>query len=147
MTFLEKLEQLKSSLPMHMPGHKRNVELAPYLKKLAANLDITEIYNCDCLHHADGIIKDAMQRASNLWGAKNSYLLINGSTCGILAGVHACTKRGDTVLMARACHKSVYNAIELCGLKAEYLTQEQMPEGYSKCVNPIQIKDKLSKRG
>ena len=40
-------KQLKSpalkSIPFHMPGHKRNISFAPYLKELNAKYDITEI--------------------------------------------------------------------------------------------------------
>lgn len=35
--------KLKNILPMHMPGHKRNEALAPYLKSLCAGCDMTEI--------------------------------------------------------------------------------------------------------
>ncbi len=34
----------------HARGHKRNTALAPYLKKLAADIDITEILGFDHLH-------------------------------------------------------------------------------------------------
>ncbi|NLF35828.1 MAG: hypothetical protein GX584_01565, partial [Clostridiaceae bacterium] len=33
---------LKKSIPFHMPGHKRNISFAPYLKELNAKYDITE---------------------------------------------------------------------------------------------------------
>ena len=43
MTLLQQLQALAQSdmLPMHMPGHKRNTALAPYLDTLGAGLDIT----------------------------------------------------------------------------------------------------------
>lgn len=105
--------------PFHMPGHKRNLEvmgnLFPY------DMDITEIEGFDDLHHASGILKEAMADAAKLWGAKETFFLINGSTSGILAGIRALTKTGDTVLMARGCHRSVYHAVELCHLHPIYL--------------------------
>ena len=65
---LEKLQfENKNKIPMHMPGHKRNLSLsgeATYLSKLAADCDITEIDGFDDLHDADGILKDSMKRAS-----------------------------------------------------------------------------------
>lgn len=105
--------------PFHMPGHKRNTKLCsmgnPY------ELDITEIEGFDNLHHADGILKKAMDRCAGLYGAKESFFLVNGSSCGILAGIAACTKRENQVLMARNCHKSVYHGVYLNGLKPLYL--------------------------
>lgn len=101
--------------PMHMPGHKRNAALAPYLSALGAAWDITEIHGFDDLHEAEGILKDSMDRAARLWGAQRSFYLVNGSTCGILAGIRAAAGRGGKVILSRGCHKSVYHALELCG--------------------------------
>lgn len=128
----------QTTVPLHMPGHKRNTALAPYLADLRADLDITEIHGADCLHHAHGIIKSAMDKASALWGATHSHLLINGSTGGILAGVHATTQPGDGVIMARGCHKSVYNAVTLCQLDVGYLQQTATPEGY---LCPVSVQE------
>ena len=47
----------EDAIPMHMPGHKRNEALAPYLKALGAGLDITEIDGFDDLHGAEGILR------------------------------------------------------------------------------------------
>ena len=71
----------EDAIPMHMPGHKRNEALAPYLKALGAGLDITEIDGFDDLHGAEGILRRGMERAAQLWGAKRSFYLVNGSTC------------------------------------------------------------------
>ena len=55
---LKKLEEYynKDYLPMHMPGHKRNVKLLG--EKLPYKIDITEISGFDDLHHANGLIKN-----------------------------------------------------------------------------------------
>ena len=42
-------------LPMHMPGHKRNIKLLG--EKLPYKIDITEIDGFDDLHHPKGIKK------------------------------------------------------------------------------------------
>ncbi len=103
----------------HMPGHKRNLNMlgmeSPYM------LDITEIDGFDDLHHADGIIKEAQERAARVYRADETHFLINGSSVGILSAIAGVTKRGDTVLVARNCHKSVYHAIEMYGLNPVYL--------------------------
>lgn len=125
---LEKLQfENKNKIPMHMPGHKRNLSLsgeATYLSKLAADCDITEIDGFDDLHDADGILKDSMKRASYLWSCEETHYLVNGSTVGILSGIYGATKPGDTILVARNCHKSVYHAIEVFGLNPIYFLPE-----------------------
>lgn len=130
----------KDYYPFHMPGHKRNKKLCqmenPY------QLDITEIDGFDNLHDAKGILKSAMKEAAKLYGAEETYFLVNGSTCGILAAIHACTKSGDMVLVARNCHKSVYHALYLQKLYPIYLypqieqgiTAEILPEDVEKAL-------------
>lgn len=119
------LELLQKScpvtLPMHMPGHKRNIQLAPYLKTLAADLDITEIKGFDHLHAAGGILRDAMEQAAEVFGARHSFFLINGSTVGLLAAIRAVTSPGDSVLMSRNCHRSVYHALAINNLKPHFI--------------------------
>jgi arginine decarboxylase len=124
-------------LPMHMPGHKRNATLAPYLNLLRADLDLTEIEGFDNLHAPDGILAASMARAASLWGSHRAFYLVNGSTCGILAGIRACTQPGDQVLVARNCHKSVYHALELCGLDPVFYLPPSVPNvGFSGAVEP-----------
>ena len=81
--------------PFHMPGHKRNPLPFPEVY----GIDITEIDGFDNLHHAEGILKEAQQRAADLYGSAHCYYLVNGSTCGILASICAAVKkRGRTIL-------------------------------------------------
>ena len=114
----QKLKALAQSdvYPFHMPGHKRQLSgFFPY------ELDITEIEGFDNLHHAKGLLFEAQQYAAQMYQSRKAYYLVNGSTCGILAAISAATTKGGRVLVARNCHKAVYNAIYLRGLKAEYV--------------------------
>ena len=127
-TLYERLEAYGKSdyYGFHMPGHKRNPvfgkEMLPY------QIDITEIEGFDDLHHAEGILKDAQARASRLYQSGETHFLINGSTVGILSAVLGCTKRGDQILMARNCHKSVYHAVYLQELSPVYIYLEYLQE-------------------
>ena len=114
-------------LPMHMPGHKRNIKLLG--EKLPYKIDITEIEGFDDLHHPEGIIKEIEEKAKKIYKSKKSFILVNGSTCGILAGIRSVVNYGDKVLVARNSHKSVYNAIEI------------------NCLNPIYVLPKIDKYG
>lgn len=103
----------------HMPGHKRQTGI-PGMEKLY-QIDITEIEGFDDLHHPRGILKEAQERAARVFQAEETHFLINGSTVGILSALAGVTRRGDTVLVARNCHKSVYHAIYMKELKPVYL--------------------------
>lgn len=134
---LSELLLKEKKLPMHMPGHKRNTAEFPYLAEISAKQDITEITGYDNLHDAHGILQTSMERAARMRGAKRAFYLVNGSTCGILAAVCACVPRNGKLIMARNCHKSVYNAAELICADAVYLMPEKEPHtgGYG-CVLP-----------
>ncbi len=112
--------------PFHMPGHKRNTELLG--RELPYALDITEIEGFDDLHHPQGILKAAEEEAAKVFGAAKSHFLVNGSTGGILAAIKGIADIGETLLVARNCHKSVYNGLEMFGLKAVYLYPEVDPQ-------------------
>ena len=143
---IDALRELSGSnlLPMHMPGHKRNAELADYLKLLGAEYDITEIEGFDDLFDARGVLAGSMERAAALWGSKRAYYLVNGSTGGILAGVRAASRRGGRAIVARNCHKSVYNALELCGLEPIFVTPGMDAEyGIHSSICPGEIEKAL----
>jgi len=115
----------KDICPMHMPGHKRNTRMLGGV--LPYRIDITEIDGFDNLHDARGVLKETAGIASELYGSKKSFLLVNGSTGGILAAVRAAVKRGSKILMARNCHQSIYHAAELNCLKTAYLYPQTDP--------------------
>ena len=130
--------------PFHMPGHKRTditeEGIIPY------NIDITEIYDFDNLHSPNGVIDKIQKKAAKLYNAKNAFILINGSTSGILSAIRSMTNQGDKILMARNCHKSVYNSAELFNLNVDYI----FPDTDSRyniltSVSPCDIEDKLTK--
>lgn len=123
-TIYDKLKDYSDSdyYGFHMPGHKRNLDMlkstVPY------KIDITEIEGFDDLHHAEGILKEAQIRAARIYHADETHFLINGSTVGILSAIAGVTKKGDTILVARNCHKSVYHAIYMNELNPVYLYPE-----------------------
>ena len=133
----EKLMEYCSSdaYPFHMPGHKRNPELirellgGVYGDNMPYQIDITEIDGFDNLHHAEEILLEGQKRAADLYGAEESFYLINGSTCGILASVFACTSQRGKILIARNCHKAVYHAVELRELETVYLYPQLFIDG------------------
>lgn len=123
--------------PFHMPGHKRNMEegINPF------DYDITEIDGFDNLHNPQGVLKVAMEEAAKFYGTDKTYYLVNGSTCGLLAAICGVTSRGDKILLARNCHKAVYNAMYLNELRAEYVIPEYIEMyGINGGISPEKIK-------
>ncbi len=107
--------------PFHMPGHKRQAAeggpSSPY------RMDFTEIDGLDNLHAPEGLLLEEMQLAARLFGSRETFFLVNGSTCGILTAISAAVPRGGTLLLERSCHISVYHAACLRSLQLVYLEE------------------------
>lgn len=102
-------------------------------------MDITEIDGFDNLHHATGILEELQQQAAGLFGSSHSFLLVNGSTCGLLAAVSACVPAGGKLLMSRNCHKAAYHALELRSLYPVYLMPERLSCGIMGSLSPAAV--------
>ncbi len=108
--------------PFHMPGHKRRMGTMtdPF------HIDITEIDGFDDLHHAQGLIREAEERAARLYGSEETHFMVNGSTGGILTALSSAISMGQragrpAVAMARNAHKSAFHALYLMHAEAAWL--------------------------
>ena len=129
----------------HMPGHKgsaifRKYGYGGFLDRLI-DWDITEIPGADNLFQAEGIIMETQEKYARLYGVEHSYLLINGTSGGLIASILATVKPGGKLIMARNCHKSVFNALTLGDIKPVYARPKLMEEyGISGAIAPEEIK-------
>ncbi len=126
-----------------MPGHKRKTggEALSIVRKR----DITEIRGYDDLHHPRGVIRQSMDQMKEIYGSVESWYLVNGSTLGILVSISSVCQSGDKILIARNCHKSVYNAIRLLRLRAVYVYPDISEENeIFLSVDPSKVKKKIS---
>ena len=95
----------EENIRFHMPGHKGT--LSPY--------DVTEVPGTDNLHAPNEAILEAEKLLAKAYGADKSFLLVNGSTCGMLAAICALFQPGDKVLVDKNCHRCVWNGLQLAG--------------------------------
>ena len=92
-------------MSFHTPGHKRS------------GWDITELSYSDNLSSPNGCIAKAEQDLSNILDAKQSFILTDGSTAGVLSMLHAYKGAGYTRLaIPDFAHKSVKNGCSLLGI-------------------------------
>ena len=79
-----------------------------------------------------------------LYGADESFYLINGSSCGVLAAISAAVSEGGHIIMARNSHKSAYHAAYLRKLKIAYLYPEQIRDyEINEAVRAEQVREAL----
>lgn len=125
----------KSYKPWHMPGHKRKNFIEELDEKAGIDMaaflscDVTEVPGTDDLHHPQEMILKSQQQLSKSYGSYASYYMVNGSTGGILSAIGAVADYGKAVgnskiIIARNCHKSVYNGVNLFGLDPIYVEPE-----------------------
>ena len=92
-------------ISFHTPGHKRG------------KWDITELSYSDNLSCPRGCIRAAERDIARVLGACASFILTDGSTCGVLSMLHAAKRLGvKTVAVKRDTHKSFWNGCALLGL-------------------------------
>ena len=105
-------------VPFDVPGHKRgrgNPELLEFLGEKCVGIDVNSMKMLDNLGHPISVIKDAELLMADAFGAKNAFLMVNGTTSAVQAMVLSVIKEGDEILLPRNVHKSVINALVLCG--------------------------------
>jgi arginine decarboxylase len=121
------LYKQQQNLSLHVPGHKDGHVFEPESRAFFAPvlaIDATEIEGLDDLHHPSGVILEAQQLAAEAFGAEQTFFLIGGSTVGNLAAALTVCRPGDTVLVQRNAHKSVFNGLLLAGARPVYITPE-----------------------
>ncbi len=129
----------------HMPGHKgswlyREYGYGAFLERIM-DCDVTEIPGADNLFQTEGIIRETMDRYKAIYGVKESFLLVGGSSAGLIAAIMTCVPPGGKLIMARNCHKSVFNGLRLAGGQPVYAyPQELAGAGISGSVLPSEIK-------
>ncbi|MFD1032894.1 aminotransferase class I/II-fold pyridoxal phosphate-dependent enzyme [Metaplanococcus flavidus] len=124
---VEALKNFQQQRPVsfHVPGHKHGVLSGlPDEIRSALQYDQTELSGLDDLHYPEGVIREAQNLLAEAYGTERSFFLVNGSTSGNMAMVHAVCKEGDRVLVQRNSHKSIFHALELAKLRPVYLTPE-----------------------
>lgn len=106
-------------VPFHTPGHKYGRGMHPALSQLfseqALAMDVSLMHELDDLFSPDGCIKTAQDRAARVYGAGQSFFIVNGTTAAIHAMLMATVQPEDKVLIARNAHRSVLGGLILTG--------------------------------
>ena len=143
MSIIKLLSKKPERILFTTPSHGQK---SPYLPNLEGyyNWDYSEIEGLDNLADPSGAILMAQGRASDCFGAKNTFFLTGGATLGILAAMKSVIQEGDRVLVARNCHKSVYNGLVVTCARVDWL----MPEtndyfGIYGEINPEEVENNL----
>lgn len=116
------------AMAFHTPGHKQGKGAHELFRRLVTEeglrQEVSLMEELDDLHDPHGAIREAEEQAAELYGADAAYLMVNGTTGAIQTMVLAMVRPGDTVLVQRNAHRSVYGALVLSGARPIYLPPE-----------------------
>lgn len=129
----EALEAFKKKrvVPFDVPGHKRgrgNPELVDLLGEKCVGLDVNSMKPLDNLGHPVSVIREAEELTADAFGAAHAFLMVNGTTSAVQSMILAVCKAGDEIILPRNIHKSVINALVLCGGVPVYVEAKVNPK-------------------
>lgn len=113
----EHLKREKASF--HMPGHKGCIP--PFFSAF----DVTEVAGTGDLYAGGDFIETAEALWGKAWRVSSAQFLTGGSTQGLHAALLLARRGGRKILVDRACHRSVYNALGLFDFSPSYLLRSQ----------------------
>ena len=123
---LERFKQMRV-VPFDVPGHKRgkgNPELTAFLGEKCVSVDVNSMKPLDNLCHPVSVIRDAEELAAEAFGADSAFFMVNGTTSAVQSMVLSACKKGDKIILPRNVHRSVINALVLCGAVPVYVNPE-----------------------
>jgi arginine/lysine/ornithine decarboxylase len=127
----DKLNKIKKEnlISFHVPGHKYHDTFRKHFEDLL-KYDVTEFPGTDDLHDPTEAILESQKMASSLYGSKASFYLVNGTTSGIYSMITATLFPGDTAIVARDCHRSVFDGLFLGRVNAEFVAPMMHEYGF-----------------
>ena len=117
----------KRIVPFDVPGHKRgrgNPELVDLLGERCVGIDVNSMKPLDNLCHPVSVIKEPEELTAEAFGAEHAFFMVGGTTQAVQNMVLSVCKAGDEIIVPRNVHKSVINALILCGAIPVYLNTE-----------------------
>lgn len=115
MGLIDKMNEFKvaQAVSMHVPGHKNKT--IGNLNEIELSFDMTEIPGLDNLHSPTEVLKELNNKLSKKYEGYYAQALVNGSTTGILSGLHSLYTNDSTIYVVGEAHKAIYHAAELLG--------------------------------
>ena len=125
----EALEAFRQSgtVPFDVPGHKRgkgNPALTEFLGERCMSVDVNSMKPLDNLCHPTGVIREAEELAAEAFGAASAFFMVGGTTSSVQAMILSCLQKNDEIILPRNVHRSVINALVLCGAVPVYVNPQ-----------------------
>ena len=133
----------------HVPGHKGGPGADPELRELFGDrvleLDIPALtYGID-VGDVPTPFQEAQRLASEAWGARRTWWLVNGASQGNHVALLTLGHRGQRVVTQRNAHSSTIDALIMSGLRPTFVAPELDPELHiAHCMTPEALERALA---
>ncbi len=134
-----KIDRILFTTPSHNQKPRFDFNVNSFYK-----VDYSEIEGFDNLSNPKGEILMSMARASQLMRAKQTFFVTQGVTSAMLAAMKTIINQDDKVLVARNCHKSVYNGLILTNAFVDWFMPDTIDEwGIYGVIDPKKLENTL----
>ncbi|KAL0426696.1 UNVERIFIED_CONTAM: putative protein YaaO [Sesamum latifolium] len=135
----------RNPVVFHFPGHKRGQAASPALTQLIGSKpflhDVTELPELDSFFCPKGPLLEAKNLAAELFGAKETWFLVGGTSCGVQAAIMATCSPGDTIILPRNAHASATIGVIFSGAVPKYIVPQYNSDwDIAAGVTPSQVK-------
>ena len=114
-----------------VPGHKQgkgHKALVDAFGQKCISMDLNSSKPLDNLTHPTGVIREAEILAAEAFRASQAFFITNGTTAAVQNMIFSCCRQNDKIIMPRNVHKSVINAMVICGAAPVYVNPGIEPE-------------------
>ncbi|MCE5201667.1 MAG: aminotransferase class I/II-fold pyridoxal phosphate-dependent enzyme [Synergistaceae bacterium] len=114
-----------------VPGHKQgkgHKALVDAFGEKCVSMDLNSSKPLDNLTHPTGVIRRAEELAAEAFRASHAFLILNGTTAAVQNMIFCSCRQNDRIIMPRNVHKSVINAMVICGAIPVYVNPGVNPD-------------------
>ncbi|CAI9766007.1 unnamed protein product [Fraxinus pennsylvanica] len=118
--------------------------LPPLIIALRASAELKNNHGLDRFFAPVGPLLEAKRLAADLFGAKETWFLVGGTSCGIQASIMATCSPGDTIILPRNAHVSATAGVIFSGAVPKYIIPESNCDwDIAAGITPSQVKTAL----
>ncbi|KAM7256157.1 hypothetical protein ACFE04_011898 [Oxalis oulophora] len=147
---LSKMEALakQNAATFLIPGHNLGRAAPSSLVQLFGSkpflYDFSTVRGTDTLHCVEDPIVEAQKQAAKLFGASETWFLVNGTTIGIQAAIMATCSPGEYLILPRNSHKSAISGLVLSGAVPKFIIPEYDQDwDLAYGVTPLQVENAI----
>jgi len=112
-------------VPFNIPGHKQGRGVSSLMREIVGDafleVDVPIFSGLQDTRQTADLLGAAERLAADAWGAERAFFLVNGSSSGVHALIHAVSRPGEDLIVPRNAHKSLHAALIHTGARPVWI--------------------------